>query len=148
MLVLRLGSRHYKMGMSLNITERAFMPVTSTEFVTLQRNACRDNTCSPWWDSYLEWLQLRFFFFFCYAVLKEELDMTEQLNWTDWRRGGEVRLGFVVVLGTKSCPTLCDPMDWSLPGSFCPWDFPGKNTGVGCHFLIHMEKAISFYQCG
>ena len=18
---------------------------------------------------------------------------------------------------------------------FCPWDFPGKNTGVGCHFL-------------
>ena len=19
---------------------------------------------------------------------------------------------------------------------FCPWDFPGKNTGVGCHFLI------------
>ena len=19
---------------------------------------------------------------------------------------------------------------------FCPWDFPGKNTGVGCHFLL------------
>ena len=19
----------------------------------------------------------------------------------------------------------------------CPWDFPGKNTGVGCHFLHH-----------
>ena len=19
----------------------------------------------------------------------------------------------------------------------CPWDFPGKNTGVGCHFLFH-----------
>ena len=18
----------------------------------------------------------------------------------------------------------------------CPWDFPGKNTGVGCHFLL------------
>ena len=18
----------------------------------------------------------------------------------------------------------------------CPWDFPGKNTGVGCHFLF------------
>ena len=28
-------------------------------------------------------------------------------------------------------------MDCSLPGSFlCPWDFPGKNTGVGCHFLL------------
>ena len=19
----------------------------------------------------------------------------------------------------------------------CPWDFPGKDTGVGCHFLLH-----------
>ena len=47
MLVLRLGSQHYKMGMSLNITDRAFMPVTSTEFVTLQRNAYIDNICSP-----------------------------------------------------------------------------------------------------
>ena len=20
----------------------------------------------------------------------------------------------------------------------CPWDSPGKNTGVGCHFLLHL----------
>ena len=33
------------------------------------------------------------------------------------------------------CPTLCNPMNYSLPG-LCPWDFPGKNTGVGCHFLL------------
>ena len=31
----------------------------------------------------------------------------------------------------KSCPTLVTPWT-SLPGS-CLWDFPGKNTGVGCH---------------
>ena len=31
----------------------------------------------------------------------------------------------------QSCPTLCDPMDGKGP-----WDFPGKNTGVGCHFLL------------
>ena len=30
----------------------------------------------------------------------------------------------------------CDPMDCSPPGSFCPWDFLSKNTGVGCHFLL------------
>ena len=32
----------------------------------------------------------------------------------------------------------CDPMNCSLPGSsvLCPWDFPGKNTGVGCHSLL------------
>ena len=29
----------------------------------------------------------------------------------------------------------CDPMDCSPPGS-CPWDSPGKNAGVGCHFLV------------
>ena len=32
----------------------------------------------------------------------------------------------------QSCPTLCNPMDYSL----CPWDSPGKNTRVGCHALL------------
>ena len=36
----------------------------------------------------------------------------------------------------QSCPTLCDLMDGRLPGSQDPWGFPGKNTGVGCHFLL------------
>ena len=36
----------------------------------------------------------------------------------------------------QSCPTLCDPMDCSLPGLLHWWDFSGKNTGVGCHFLL------------
>ena len=35
----------------------------------------------------------------------------------------------------QSCPTLCDPIDGSPRGSH-PWDSPGKNTGVGCHFLL------------
>ena len=25
----------------------------------------------------------------------------------------------------------------------CPWDFPGKNTGVGCHFLLQCMKVKS-----
>ena len=33
------------------------------------------------------------------------------------------------------CPTLCDPMDSSLPGSSL-WDSSGKNTGVGFHSLL------------
>ena len=36
----------------------------------------------------------------------------------------------------QSCPTLCDPID-RLPR---PWDSPGKNTGVGCHFLPQCMK--------
>ena len=31
--------------------------------------------------------------------------------------------------------TLWDPLDCSPLGS-CPQDFPHKNTGVGCHFLL------------
>ena len=30
---------------------------------------------------------------------------------------------------------FCDLMDCSPPGS-CRWNFPGKNTGVGCHLLL------------
>ena len=25
-------------------------------------------------------------------------------------------------------------------GAHCPWDSPGKNTGVGCHFLLQCMK--------
>ena len=39
-------------------------------------------------------------------------------------------------LVAQLCPTLWDPMDCSRPGFLCRWDSPGKNTGVGCHFLL------------
>ena len=40
-------------------------------------------------------------------------------------------------LVTKSCLTLLRPHGLYSPlGSFCPWDFPGKNNGVGCHFVL------------
>ena len=42
----------------------------------------------------------------------------------------------VLCLVAQSCPTLCNPMDCSLPGSFVHEDSPGKNTGVGCHALL------------
>ena len=60
---------------------------------------------------------------------------------------------FTVLWGTaapadkslQSCPTLCDPIDGSPPGSLVPgpWDSPGKNTGVGCHFLLQCMKVKS-----
>ena len=36
----------------------------------------------------------------------------------------------------QSCLTLGNPMDCSPPGSSLHGDSPGKNTGVGCHFLL------------
>ena len=46
----------------------------------------------------------------------------------------------------QSCLTLCDPKDGSpLAAGWLPrpWDSPGKNTGVGCHFLLQCMKVKS-----
>ena len=43
----------------------------------------------------------------------------------------------------QSCPTLCDPIDGSPPGSSRPWDSPGKSTGVGCHFPLQRTRVKS-----
>ena len=42
----------------------------------------------------------------------------------------------------QSCPTLCDPRQkpTRLPR---PWDSPGKNTGVGCHFPLQCMRVKS-----
>ena len=36
----------------------------------------------------------------------------------------------------QSFPTLCDPTGVCPPGSSLHGDSPGKNTGVGCQFLL------------
>ena len=36
----------------------------------------------------------------------------------------------------QSCLTLCDPMGCDPPGSSVHRGSPGKNAGVGCHFLL------------
>ena len=32
------------------------------------------------------------------------------------------------------------PHRWQPTRLHCPWDSPGKNTGVGCHFLLQCMK--------
>ena len=36
----------------------------------------------------------------------------------------------------QPCPTLCPLWTAEPTRLLCPWDFPGRNTGVGCHFLL------------
>ena len=43
---------------------------------------------------------------------------------------------YVHTKSLQSCPALCDPIDGSPPGSSAHGVSPGKNTGVGCHFLL------------
>ena len=40
------------------------------------------------------------------------------------------------------CQTL-QPHRWQPTRLLCPWDSPGKNTGVGCHFLLQCMKLKS-----
>ena len=47
----------------------------------------------------------------------------------------ETNKGMCVCSVTRSCPTLCDPVDCSLPDFSVHGIFSGKNTGMGCHFL-------------
>ena len=42
----------------------------------------------------------------------------------------------------QSCPTL-RPHRWQPTRLPRPWDSPGKNTGVGCHFLLQCTKVKS-----
>ena len=71
------------------------------------------------------------------------------LQFSSWFRTSKLqRLLLVHAESLQLCPTLCDPLDCSLPGFsvhgtvalyparlLFPWDSPGNNTGVGCHFL-------------
>ena len=63
----------------------------------------------------------------CCVVLGESLRLSEPLL---------QHLQNVLCLVTQSRPTLCDPIDFSPPGSSVLGDSPGKNTGVGCHALL------------
>ena len=59
-----------------------------------------------------------------------------------WRRLGDWKTtihDIVCMLVAYLCPTLCDPMDCSLPGSFSLHGILqvfSKNIGVSCHFLL------------
>ena len=42
----------------------------------------------------------------------------------------------MLVLVAQLCLTVCDPHELQPTRLLCPWDFSGKHTGVGCHFLL------------
>ena len=73
-----------------------------------------------------------------------------RLEEVDWGRTLNSILDFIkwtaaaaAAKSLQSCLTLCDPIDGSPPGSPRPWDSPGKNTGVGCHFLLQCLRVKS-----
>ena len=67
------------------------------------------------------------------------------INWATWEAPQRSYNGLQMTTWctwwsvAKLCPAPWDldrlplPVTWRL---LCPWDFPGKNTRVGCHFLL------------
>ena len=51
-------------------------------------------------------------------------------------RGGCVPGICVPEACARGCPTLCDLMGCKPARFLCPWNSPGKNTGVGGRFLL------------
>ena len=49
----------------------------------------------------------------------------------------------LLLLSRFSRVRLCDPQRQQPTRLPCPWDSPGKNTGVGCHFLLQCMKVKS-----
>ena len=81
----------------------------------------------------------------CSAVPHSSCLHTVNLTFLSHLRYSHIPLCNTAAAAAKSlqlCPTLCDPIDGSPPG-FPSWDSPGKNTGVGCHFLLQCVKLKS-----
>ena len=63
----------------------------------------------------------------------------------DEHGGAPVKLFGGGGLFVKSCLTL--ETSWAIAcQASCPWDSPGKNTGVGCRFLLigYLKMLLSF----
>ena len=58
----------------------------------------------------------------------------------DYERDSQIwvcaEITYVLVLVAQSCVTLCNPNGLQPDRLLCPWNFPGKNTGVVWHSLL------------
>ena len=109
-----------------------------------QRNASIFRKGDNWYPG-TTWID-HYFYYFCPLEIKLKLRRVVQIHNT-WQYPGPSQSAgklYLCVLVTQLCLTLCEPMDCGLPG-FCPWDSPGKNTGVGSHSLlqgVHPDPGI------
>ena len=73
-------------------------------------------------------------------VIKQLLELISEFSKAaEYKINTQKSLAFLYTNNKESevaqlCPPLCDHMDTKL---LHPWNFPGKSTGVSCHFLRH-----------
>ena len=81
---------------------------------------------------------------FCVCGCSSDYSFTrfENPSVINWFAIGHSLLGDAAAKSLQSCPTV-RPHRWQPTRLPCPWDSPGKNTGVGCHFLLQCMKVKS-----
>jgi len=78
------------------------------------------------------------------SILQCSAFFTGQLSHPYMTTGKTIALTAAAAKWLQSCPTLCDPIDGSPPGSPVPGILQArKNTGVGCHFPLQCIKVKS-----
>ena len=83
------------------------------------------------------------FFLFNYGFLRVYPQSWDSWKTTPFYLSQQIYLA-AAAKSLQLCPTLYDPIDVWQPTRFPrPWDSPGKNTGVGCHFLLQCMKVKS-----
>ena len=64
-----------------------------------------------------------------------------------WSLQKERSLADILMLAGRQVTSVMSdsvrPHRWQPTRLCCPWDSPGKNTGVGCHFLLQCMKVKS-----
>ena len=79
------------------------------------------------------WVQKLKFYFLVYTCL-----------WNHWLHIQHACMNACSV--TSVVPDSLTP--WTVvPQAISPWDSPGKNTGVSCHFLLHVYNQGEMYTC-
>ena len=63
--------------------------------------------------------------------------------WSQLCKIPKIFLSAAALLSRFSRVRLCVTPWWQPTRLPCPWDSPGKNTGVGCHFLLQCRKVKS-----
>ena len=86
---------------------------------------------TPWWQTLC---------YFCVSYCLPFLSENKQTKEPEY--APTLNAAAAAAKSHQSCPTLW-PHRWQPTRLPCPWDSPGKNTGVGCHFLLQCMKVKS-----
>ena len=76
----------------------------------------------------------------CDSWGRRESDTTERLIWSDLIFAAAAAAAAVI---PSVVSDSVRPHRWQPTRLPCPWDSPGKNTGVGCYFLLQCMKVKS-----